>query len=405
MEAVKQMFYAFRDRVDSLGGGTHQVGLLQFDNEVERLLDLTPQLALFEEYVDKMEKKGRTAIFSSIAEACGMLAPVFADSPQVDLRILVLTDGQNNEGIPPQDALDEVSRIGAVVDAIIVGDSPDSNLRKIVSATGGECYQIKDLGEGFELLESESVVSLRARRGGCEKPAFEPRPRVNFCAIQEAGLTGVKAIKRAPVVDPCFAKSKVVSMPEMAKAGSFTQEGSGGIGGTMAKRIHKELKAIADGSESIWTNSAEGVHIFPSPERLDFWRVLIEGPPGSPFEGGVFVLNVVIPSDYPFKPPSITFETPVCHCNVNDSGKMCLDILRDHWNPALSVPKCLEAIRLMLANPNTDNALRQWIAELTIAHIQSGGKEPRYVDKVREEIRKHATKSVAEWKTEWGCDQ
>ena len=29
--------------------------------------------------------------------------------------------------------------------------------------------------EGFELLESEAVVSLKARRGGLEKPPYQPR--------------------------------------------------------------------------------------------------------------------------------------------------------------------------------------------------------------------------------------
>ena len=49
------------------------------------------------------------------------------------------------------------------------GDSPDANLRRIVTASEGQCYKISTLGEGFELLEAESVVSLSARRGGEEK--------------------------------------------------------------------------------------------------------------------------------------------------------------------------------------------------------------------------------------------
>ena len=39
-------------------------------------------------------------------------------------------------------------------------------------------------------------------------------------------------------------------------------------------------------------DSGEGVHVFPSESDLTFWRALIEGPPGSPFEGGVFSLTV-----------------------------------------------------------------------------------------------------------------
>mmetsp|Transcript_76749 Transcript_76749/g.152143 ORF Transcript_76749/g.152143 Transcript_76749/m.152143 type:complete len:771 (-) Transcript_76749:1490-3802(-) len=57
MEAVKQMFYAFRDRVESLGvQGGHQLGLVQFDNSVDVLLQLSSDLAAFENSVDDMKQ-------------------------------------------------------------------------------------------------------------------------------------------------------------------------------------------------------------------------------------------------------------------------------------------------------------------------------------------------------------
>merc|ERR1712118_90234 len=134
---------------------------------------------------DDMERRGMTAIYSAVTEAANMLEKTFQKDPQVDLRVLVLTDGQSNTGVPPATALEAVNSIGAVVDAIIVGNSPDAYLRRIVSATGGECYQIGSLGEGFELLESETVASLRARRGGTEKPPFKVREMVEFDSIAE----------------------------------------------------------------------------------------------------------------------------------------------------------------------------------------------------------------------------
>merc|ERR1711970_56396 len=73
MEAVKAMFYAFRDRVESMGQGSHQLGLIQFDNHVEQMLDVTARLDRFESIVDDMQKRGQTAIYSSIVEAVSML--------------------------------------------------------------------------------------------------------------------------------------------------------------------------------------------------------------------------------------------------------------------------------------------------------------------------------------------
>jgi len=397
MEAVKAMFYAFRDRVESVGSpGSHQLGLFQFDNTIEEMLDLTPKLEQFEAIVDDISPRGQTAIYSSILAAANMLKSQFHVESKVDLRVLVLTDGQNNTGIEPEIALEAVNGIGAVVDAIIVGDRPDSNLRKIVNATGGDCYQISNLGEGFELLESEAVASLKARRGGAEKPAFKVREATNFSSIAEKTMTSGSSVPRTQIVAPDFASKAVVDVWAIDTSADTLSKES-------AKRIMCEIKQVANSSANIWLHSGEGIHIFPSPDTLNFWRALIEGPAGSPFEGGVFLLNVIIPDDYPFKAPQIVFETPVYHCNVTDSGKICLDVLQDRWNPSLSVPKALEAIRSMLINPDTSDSLRQWIAELTMAYQKSNGSDRRYWEKAQESTRQHAALPVEHWKKKWQC--
>lgn len=401
MEAVKAMFYAFRDRVDSMGEGKHELGLIQFDNRVEQLLDLTPRLDRFESIVDDMERRGQTAIYSAIVEAARMLAKRFSAESQTDLRILVLTDGQNNAGASPEEALEAVNQIGAVVDAIIVGDSPDANLRRIVNVTEGECYQINNLGEGFELLEADGVVSLRARRGGTDKPPFKRRDSLDFNSISEKGMTQGIAVKRAPVLATDLANKTVVDVASIEKKSAAMC-----ISSASAKRLLMELKQVASGASGVWSHSSDGVHVFPAPDNLLFWRALVEGPPGSPFVGGVFALNVIIPESYPLQAPRITFETPIYHCNVNDSGKICLDILMDAWSPSMTVPKCLEAIRQMMKQPDTDNALRQWIADLTIAHYKYDGTDTpdtRYVEKAQECTSRDACKTVDEWKQEWGC--
>ena len=164
-----------------------------------------------------------------------------------------------------------------------------------------------------------------------------------------------------------------------------------------------ELGKVASGSTDVWLHTGEGVHIFPSETDMTFWRALIEGPANSPFKDGVFALTVRLPTDYPFSPPQIRFETPIYHCNINDSGSICLDILKESWSPSLSVPKALEAVRLLLTKPDPDNALRQWIAEITQMHTKHGDADTRYIDEARAHTTKYASRSVADWKSEWGC--
>lgn len=399
MDAVKQVFYAFRDRTESLGVGRHELGLIQFDNEIETMLGLTSSLNLFEEIVDEIKQRGPTAIYSAIVEGCKMLKPVFDKSPSTDLRILVLTDGQNNSGIDPSSALVDANRIGAVVDAIIVGDTPDENLRRIVTATDGSCFQIRSLSEGFELMESEAVVSLRARRGGTDKPVFVERapPAQDFDSIEVKVLTGSRNTS-AIVKNKAPSAKKVSNCHVLASQATSFQPVNSPKGAL--RRIMKEIKDIAAGNAG--SHSGEGCHIFPDADDIFLMKALITGPQNTPFVGGTFVLNITCPSDYPFKPPNVTFETPVYHCNVSDAGEICLDILRDAWSPALSLSKVVQSVKLLLGNPDPDNALRQWIAEITIMHIKSGGADKRYFDAASAATKTSASKTVEEWKIDWG---
>ena len=59
----------------------------------------------------------------------------------------------------------------------------------------------------------------------------------------------------------------------------------------------------------------------------------------SPYSGGVFFLSITFPTDYPFKPPKVSYQTKIYHPNINANGSICLDILRDQWSPALTISK------------------------------------------------------------------
>lgn len=90
------------------------------------------------------------------------------------------------------------------------------------------------------------------------------------------------------------------------------------------------------------------------------------------------------PTDYPFKPPKVAFQTKVYHPNVNSQGSICLDILKDQWSPALTISKVLLSISSLLTDANPDDPL---VPE--IAHIYKSDRA-RYEDTAREWTRKYA---------------
>lgn len=92
------------------------------------------------------------------------------------------------------------------------------------------------------------------------------------------------------------------------------------------------------------------------------WVATIFGPADSPYQGGVFHLSLHFPTDYPFKPPIVTFKTKIYHPNINAMGGICLDILKSQWSPALTTAKVLLSILSLLTDANPNDPLVPEIA-------------------------------------------
>ena len=128
----------------------------------------------------------------------------------------------------------------------------------------------------------------------------------------------------------------------------------------LIRRLNQEITEL---QLNAVTNCSAG----PEKDDLTHWKATIFGPEDTPYNGGVFYLDVKFPPEYPFKPPKIMFKTPIYHCNINRQGGICLDILKDSsWSPALTISKVLLSICSLLADPNPKDPLVPEIADLLV---------------------------------------
>jgi ubiquitin-conjugating enzyme E2 D/E len=128
--------------------------------------------------------------------------------------------------------------------------------------------------------------------------------------------------------------------------------------------VNRIMKEIDDMRKFAPDNCSAG------PEKdsnIMLWKATIFGPKESPFENGIFYLTIEFPSEYPFKPPNIKFNTPVYHPNINKTtGAICLDILKTAWSPALTISKVLLSICSLLTDPNPTDPYEPEVAKLYI---------------------------------------
>lgn len=84
------------------------------------------------------------------------------------------------------------------------------------------------------------------------------------------------------------------------------------------------------------------------------------------YSGGVFRIRIELTAEYPFKPPKVTFVTPIFHPNVSLVGHICLDILQSAWSPALRITTIILSICSMLDDPNVNSPLNREAASLCV---------------------------------------
>jgi ubiquitin-conjugating enzyme E2 J2 len=123
-------------------------------------------------------------------------------------------------------------------------------------------------------------------------------------------------------------------------------------------RLRVELRNIA-------REPPQHITARPLPSNILQWYFLLEGPPGSPYEGGTYLGRLAFPTQYPYKPPAVYMCTP--QGRFKTEQKLCLSMSDFHpetWSPMWSVSAVLTGLlSFMLLDEETVGSINTSAAE------------------------------------------
>jgi ubiquitin-conjugating enzyme E2 M len=115
-------------------------------------------------------------------------------------------------------------------------------------------------------------------------------------------------------------------------------------------RIQKDLTEITP-------DAFPGISVsMPDPKVMQVFVVRV-----CPFSGlwasHNFDFKFTIPDDFPFDRPSVHCETRVWHPNIEETGAVCLNILRDNYTPVMSIGQLVTGLQFLVAEPHPNSPL------------------------------------------------
>ena len=129
-------------------------------------------------------------------------------------------------------------------------------------------------------------------------------------------------------------------------------------------RINKEFQELQKNKKdaSVQVRLVDG--------NIRHWKGRIKGPIDTCYQGGTFDVDIIIPEDYPFKPPKMKFDTKIWHPNISSqTGAICLDILKNEWTPALTIRTALISLQALMCEPVPDDPQDAVVAKQYMENI------------------------------------
>jgi len=139
----------------------------------------------------------------------------------------------------------------------------------------------------------------------------------------------------------------------------------------------KLLTRIAGENRKMMNGLPKGISIKQREDNICHFDAWIEGPIGSPFEGGIFHCELFLGDTYPLVPPKALMKTKIYHPNFDKIGRICLDVLKDAWTPVMNIESTILSIQSLMAEPCLNDPLDTAIAQHYINDLQGAHQRAR----------------------------
>jgi len=140
-------------------------------------------------------------------------------------------------------------------------------------------------------------------------------------------------------------------------------------------------------------NQHEYIDVYVSESNMGFWKVVMQGPPSSPYEDGTFLLYIEFSDQFPRKAPTARFITPILHPNITKHGRICHPIFDREWTPVTRVYQVIQQLWGILMSLEARDAIDPLFTLKFWTDPESGRRE------VKQYVQRFATLSRANHRT------
>ncbi|KAH3743846.1 Ubiquitin-conjugating enzyme [Pelomyxa schiedti] len=347
LELAKTFFHTMVDKLSALELA-HALGLVTFGERVS-VTEFTREYERFQDTLGNAEaNENATKLYDAIMTGAKKIlayaqknrANLATGDDECKLRLFCLTDGEDNASTTPYWRVAQfLQQNHIILDAFPLA-SMNKNLQQMTEATGGLCLKVVDVERGVGLFEREAVLHVNSR----EKPTSTPTPITGEKSMSAFTASAAKLVEDVKAAVPQAVFKPVATHQDIQQQAASTSTSA------PTKRLLTEYERLQRTPSPLW-------RYYMTADNLSFWKVIMEGPPGTDYAGGFWLLSFTFPPDYPFRAPTVKFVTPIYHINITNDGKICLDIIMSGWGPNVTVATVCQQITELLETPNTADPL------------------------------------------------